>query len=95
MLDHAFCSSSVYIPHVVQISPEISDELNSVISVRTAQTLANIPFFKSVKENKPWSKLGILGSMFQFEHFVEGATVVKEGEIGDKVTQWDGNCRGI
>jgi CRP-like cAMP-binding protein len=66
------------------IVPEVKHALDRVMSVRTAQTLSNIPFFRAMKENKPWSKLGILGSMFQFEHFTAGEIVVKEGEIGDK-----------
>ncbi len=53
--------------------------------MRTAQTLEKIPFFKSeVKENKPWSKLGILGSMFVYESYSTGSVVCREGEVGNK-----------
>jgi len=37
-----------------------------------------------VKENKPWSKLAILGSMFQFEYLKEGEYAFREGDINDK-----------
>src|SRR5256885_12707596 len=40
----------------LQIVPEVKHALQRVMSVRTAQTLSNIPFFRAMKENKPWSK---------------------------------------
>jgi CRP-like cAMP-binding protein len=43
----------------------------------------SIPFFRSLRENRPWSKRSLLGSMFKFKHYQAGETVVQEGDVGD------------
>jgi CRP-like cAMP-binding protein len=68
----------------LEIVPEVRNTFNRVMSVRITQTLATIPFFREIKENRPWSKLNILGSMFDFEFLPTGAVVIREGEVGDK-----------
>ncbi len=45
----------------IQLVPQVQHTIDRVSSMRTAQTLGNIPFFRSIRENKPWSKLSILG----------------------------------
>jgi len=46
--------------------------------------LESIPFFQGIKENKPWSKKGLLGTLFKYELFEAGAVVFREGEVGHK-----------
>jgi len=62
------------------IAPESRETFEQIISVRTSKTLQKIPIFKSVKENKPWSKLAMLGAMFQFVTFPEGHVIYTEGD---------------
>jgi len=52
--------------------------------MKTAQKLEKIPFFKGIKENRPWSKVGLLGTLFKYELFEAGGVVFREGEVGDK-----------
>lgn len=40
-----------------------------------------MPFFAKIKENKPWSKLALLGSLFKFKQFADGDVVCREGEF--------------
>jgi CRP-like cAMP-binding protein len=64
--------------------PEIKHTLDRVMSNRITATLSHIPFFKQVKENKPWSKLGIFGSMFHFQHYRDQQSVYNEGDPAEK-----------
>ena len=54
------------------VPSEVKLKFSRVMNMRIAQTLSNIPFFRLVKEHRPESKLVVLGSMFQFEHFRGG-----------------------
>jgi CRP-like cAMP-binding protein len=67
-----------------QIAPELETILRARAAARTSEQLKAIPFFAGVKENKPWSKLDLLGGLFAFEEYDAGAVVVQEGSIGDK-----------
>lgn len=55
-----------------------------MVGMRTAERMQHIPFFANVKENKPWSKLGLLGGMFQFEEVPKGETCFRQGNPADK-----------
>lgn len=55
-----------------------------ILHKRTADSLSRLPFFQTIKENKPWSKLEILASICHFEFFKAGEIVFNEGEVGDK-----------
>ena len=66
------------------IVPQVKDKFSKVQSQRIATTLSNIPFFRHVRENKPASKLTVLGGMFTFEHYEAGQSVCREGEPFDK-----------
>jgi len=49
------------------------------LSLSLSQTLRSIPFFQYINENKPWSKIGILGGLFRFEEYAPGHVVFREG----------------
>ncbi|XP_063932340.1 cGMP-dependent protein kinase-like isoform X2 [Zophobas morio] len=68
----------------LQVSPSISENVEQIIRKRTGDFLLRIPFFSHIKENKPWSKLSLLGNLCQFEFFPSGSTVFREGQPGDK-----------
>jgi len=68
----------------LRLCPEIQSVFHSRVSLRTANRLAHIPFFNAVKENKPWSKLDLLGGLFVFEEVMAGQVVFHEGDLGDK-----------
>jgi len=68
----------------MEIVPEVKPAFNRVMSLRIAQTLSNIPFFRAVKENRPWSKINVLGAMFQFEHFTANEIIIAENNFNDK-----------
>jgi len=52
--------------------------------MRTAKKLQKIPFFTGIKENKPWIKIELLGTLFKFEVFSNDSVICREGDIGDK-----------
>eukprot|EP01137_Pigoraptor_chileana_P024711 Opistho-2@93063 len=68
----------------LEVAPEFRGAIEQMVSQRTAERLRHIPFFASVKENKPWSKLGLLGGLFVFEEFAADTVVCKQGENGNK-----------
>jgi CRP-like cAMP-binding protein len=65
-------------------APEVAAIFEQRVTVRTSDRLKKIPFFTAVKENKPWSKLDILASLFVFENFDKGEIICREGEEGNK-----------
>ena len=50
----------------LQIAPELKEPFTQVVQARTATTLRNLPLFASVHENKPWSKLDLLGELAEY-----------------------------
>jgi CRP-like cAMP-binding protein len=68
----------------IQIVPEVKATIENRVGMRVADRLKTIPFFAGIKENKPWSKLGLLGTLFQFEEFSDQQIICKEGENADK-----------
>ncbi|GAB5353677.1 hypothetical protein AAMO2058_000054700 [Amorphochlora amoebiformis] len=51
---------------------------------RTSRQMSKVPFFSKMQENKPWSKLDLLGTLFEFEQVKAGVEVIKQGDKGDK-----------
>lgn len=68
----------------LRIAPEVAEVFTARVSARTAERLKRIPFFKRINENKPWSKLDLLGGLFVFEEHCAGAVLFREGEPGGK-----------
>eukprot|EP00004_Rigifila_ramosa_P019200 TRINITY_DN4850_c0_g1_i1.p1 TRINITY_DN4850_c0_g1~~TRINITY_DN4850_c0_g1_i1.p1 ORF type:complete len:596 (-),score=173.47 TRINITY_DN4850_c0_g1_i1:111-1811(-) len=68
----------------LRIAPEIRNRFNMLVMQRTANTLRSIPIFKEVKESKPWSKLDLLGSLFVYESFEKGESVLRKGDDAAK-----------
>ena len=69
---------------LIQIVPSLESDVREKVEARTAERLRAIPFFSAVRENRPWSKMDLLGSMLQFEEYKAGDVVCREGEIGSK-----------
>ena len=69
---------------LVRIIPPLERDVRDRAEARTAERLKQIPFFSSVRENRPWSKMDLLGSMLEFEEFDSGTVICREGEIGSK-----------
>lgn len=65
-------------------APGICREIATRLGAKTSQRLQSIPFFRGLKENRPWSKLGLLGSMFKLEGFEDGQVVFSKGDKGNK-----------
>ena len=69
---------------LIRLVPSLECDVREKVEARTAERLRAIPFFSSVRENRPWSKLDLLGSMLTFEEYAEGDVVCREGEVGTK-----------
>jgi CRP-like cAMP-binding protein len=67
-----------------KLAPSVCTQIEQRLSMKTAKKLEKIPFFNGIKENKPWSKMGFLGSLFKFESFESEDVIFKESEIGEK-----------
>lgn len=77
----------------LRAAPEMEPVLRARLDVRTAARLRSIPFFAGVRENKPWSKMDLLGGLFAFEEFGDGAVVFEQNQLGDKFyIIVDGRC---
>jgi CRP-like cAMP-binding protein len=76
--------SSAYFSQFRELAPQVCAQVEQRLSMKTAAKLETIPFFKGIRENRPWSKIGLLGTLFKFELFETGSTIFKEGEVGDK-----------
>jgi len=57
------------------IAPELADPFNSLLNHRTANMLKTLEFVKLIKENKPWSKIEFIGTMFNYEQHGAGETI--------------------
>eukprot|EP00123_Amoebidium_parasiticum_P017189 comp23746_c0_seq1/m.41012 comp23746_c0_seq1/g.41012 ORF comp23746_c0_seq1/g.41012 comp23746_c0_seq1/m.41012 type:complete len:738 (-) comp23746_c0_seq1:109-2322(-) len=68
----------------LEVAPSFQSMLQQLAAVRTADRMRSLPFFAQVKENKPWSKLGLLGGLFVFEFLPAGKVLFEEGDAGDK-----------
>ncbi|SPR01807.1 Cyclic nucleotide-binding domain-containing protein [Plasmodiophora brassicae] len=69
---------------VMAIAPHLARRIRQRLHMRTSEWLKNLPFFSGIKENKPWSKLGLLGSQFKFRECVTGEVVCQQGQRDDR-----------
>ena len=69
---------------LIRLVPSLERDVREKVEARTAERLRAIPFFSAVRENRPWSKMDLLGSMLQYEEYRAGDVVCREGEIGSK-----------
>eukprot|EP00808_Paulinella_micropora_P028639 g60587.t1 len=67
-----------------QIAPDICSVVRTRLGATTGKHLRTIPFFAQVRENRPWSKLDLLGDLFTFEVYDAKKTIVQQGERGTK-----------
>lgn len=44
----------------LEIAPEVKNSFDYIISEHVTERLSRVPFFKGIKENKPWSKLSMI-----------------------------------
>ena len=56
------CLAAAKFARFLSIAPELRQAMEFSIGPRVASIIENIPLFASeIRENKPWSKLGLLG----------------------------------
>lgn len=61
----------------LNFAPELRAPIEHLVSVRTAHSLKELPFFKAVLENKPWNKLEILAGLFRYEEHSPGRQTLR------------------
>ena len=62
----------------IKIAPEIVDHFSKLVTYRTASMLHDCDLFE-IKEDRAWSKLELLCSMFDYEFVWQDVDVMKEG----------------
>jgi hypothetical protein len=66
----------------LDLTPELRGPLHSLLQKRTTSMINKIPFFtNSVVENKPWSKMELLGQLFKYEMVKEGVHIINEVRV--------------
>ena len=79
------CLAATKFARFLSIAPELRASMEFSIGPRVASIIENIPFFRSeIRENKPWSKLGLLGELCQFEKREENEILFRQGDRGEK-----------
>eukprot|EP00002_Diphylleia_rotans_P013414 TRINITY_DN2626_c0_g1_i1.p1 TRINITY_DN2626_c0_g1~~TRINITY_DN2626_c0_g1_i1.p1 ORF type:complete len:429 (+),score=96.54 TRINITY_DN2626_c0_g1_i1:50-1336(+) len=78
------CLKSENFQNFLNIAPEVAPSLQLLIERRTANSLKKIPLFEGILENKPWSKLDLLGALFTFESYPPNSVFVQEGSTEKK-----------
>lgn len=73
-----------YMDRFKALSPPLHRTLECLVAMRKVGIMGKIPFFQGVVENKPWSKLGLLGAIFKFEDFATGDLVCRQGDPSDR-----------
>jgi CRP-like cAMP-binding protein len=69
----------------LQIAPECYSELLAGVGIRKTRVIENSPFVRDeVNEKKPWSNLGLLGNMCEFEAHHAHTVIFKHDDIADK-----------
>jgi CRP-like cAMP-binding protein len=67
----------------LEIAPELIGSLSINLGNRVTVLLEKIKLNIKIKENKPWSKLNLLGEMGQLKQWREKEIIYNEGEKGD------------
>lgn len=66
----------------LDLTPEIRDPMHKLLQKRTTAMINKIPFFtNSIVENKPWSKIELLGQLFKYEMVKEDVHIIKEVRV--------------
>ena len=66
----------------IKIAPEIVDHFSKLVTYRTASMLHDCDLFE-IKEDRAWSKLELLCSMFEYEFVWQGQDVMREGDVDE------------
>ena len=75
----------LYLPRKNYISfqntaPTLARLLDGRLRIRSVEWLEKLAIFADIKENKPWSKFGLLGSLLNFKECNTGEVICREGE---------------
>lgn len=70
----------------LSIAPELKSSVEFMVKFKKTKYIEKIPMFSKIKEGgKPWSKLGLMGELFEYAFYKEKDTVlIQEGDIADK-----------
>ena len=60
--------------------PAIDRPFQRAVATRLARTLSKMPLFRTVKENKPWSKTDMLSEMFTYRRAKSDEVIIAEGD---------------
>lgn len=61
----------------LEVAPELKPILQTIVGQRSVNIISQLPLFQyDVRENKPWSKLSILGELCRFEKYSTDETIV-------------------
>lgn len=71
-------------PRFCRIAPVLRSTIESIVAVRKERLFRTIPFFAAIRENKPWSKLGLLGALFRFEDYAANEFVFFQEDRAEK-----------
>ena len=75
--------------HFIRLAPEIVDHFSALVTWRTASMLRGIDLFMGgIKENKAWSKLELLCSMFDYEFVYKEEVVMREGDTSPNTNKF-------
>lgn len=66
------------------VAPELSDKFQALVKHRTSKILETFDILSSIVENKPWSKIEMLGTLFHYETVPAGHVVFKDGDQAEK-----------
>jgi cAMP-dependent protein kinase regulator len=66
----------------IAIAPELKAPLEMAVQGRVADALSKVPLFASIHENKPWSKLDLLGNLAEYRKCIPNEVIVPEGVPG-------------
>ena len=73
----------------IKVAPEIVDHFSALVTWRTAAMLRGIDLFMGgLKEDKPWSKLELLCSMFEYEAVYKEVELMREGETREDTNKF-------
>ena len=75
---------SVRFQKFLRIAPELSEDFSSLLIHRTSNLLRSFDLFKQVQENKPWSKMEMIASLFEYELAEAGQLIYAPGDAADR-----------
>lgn len=66
------------------VAPELTEHFQALLQHRTANILKTMDLFKYLNENKPWSKVEMMGALFNYELKRENEMIYKQNDEPDK-----------